>query len=51
MRRSVTRTICSDEAGKIKPTISERFSLADGGKAIARLAERQAMGKVVVLVD
>jgi NADPH:quinone reductase-like Zn-dependent oxidoreductase len=41
----------SYETGKIRPTISERFSLADGGKAIAGLAERKALGKVVVLID
>ena len=36
--------------GKIKPEISERFPLAEGGKAIERLASRQAMGKLVVEV-
>jgi len=34
--------------GKIKPVISERFPLAKAGEAIARLAGRKAMGKVVV---
>ena len=30
--------------GKIKPFVSERFSLADASKAIAHLASRKAMG-------
>ncbi len=36
--------------GKIKPHISGRFTLADGGKAIQHLMDRKAMGKVVVVV-
>jgi NADPH:quinone reductase len=34
--------------GAIKPLVSERYPLARAGEAIARLAARQAMGKVVV---
>jgi NADPH2:quinone reductase len=37
--------------GAIKPQISERYPLEQGGKAIARLATRGAMGKIVVTVD
>ncbi|WP_352862452.1 zinc-binding dehydrogenase [Mesorhizobium sp. M0802] len=37
-------------AGKIKPHISERFSLARGADAIGRLAARKAIGKVVVAI-
>ena len=37
--------------GKIKPFVSERFPLAEGARAIARLANREAVGKVVVTVD
>jgi NADPH:quinone reductase len=37
--------------GVIKPQISERYPLERGGEAIARLATRQAMGKIVVTVD
>src|SRR5581483_3399267 len=37
--------------GKIKPFVSERFPLARGGEAIAHLASRKAMGKVVVTMD
>lgn len=38
-------------AGKIKPYVSERFPLARAGEAIAHLASRKAMGKVVITVD
>lgn len=37
--------------GRIKPTVTERFPLARGGEAIARLESRQARGKLVVTVD
>ena len=37
--------------GKIRPHVSETFSLADSGKAIAHLASRKAMGKVAVTMD
>jgi NADPH2:quinone reductase len=37
--------------GKIRPHVSETFSLADSGKAIAHLASRKAMGKVVVTMS
>ncbi len=37
-------------AGKIKPRISARFPLARAGEAIALLAERAALGKVVVTI-
>jgi NADPH2:quinone reductase len=37
--------------GKIKPYVSERFPLARAGEAIAHLASRKAMGKVVVTND
>lgn len=36
--------------GKIKPHVSEIFDFADGGKAIAQLANRTAMGKLVVRI-
>lgn len=38
-------------AGKIKPHVSERFPLERAGEAIAHLASRKAMGKVVVTID
>ena len=34
--------------GRIAPKVTETFALADGGKAIARMAARQVIGKVVV---
>ncbi len=36
--------------GLIRPRISERFPLAQAGEAISRLASRQALGKVVVMI-
>jgi NADPH:quinone reductase-like Zn-dependent oxidoreductase len=36
--------------GKIKPRISETFPLEKGGIAIARLGDRKAVGKLVVLI-
>jgi NADPH2:quinone reductase len=38
-------------AGKVKPFVSERFPLARAGEAIAHLANRKALGKVVVTMD
>lgn len=37
--------------GKIKPRISKRYTLADGGKAIRALMDRTATGKLVVVMD
>ena len=37
--------------GKIRPEVSERYPLARGAEAIARLASRQAKGKIVVTID
>lgn len=34
--------------GKIAPRVTETFALADGGKAIAKMADRLAIGKLVV---
>jgi NADPH:quinone reductase len=36
--------------GKIKPAVTERYPLARGGEAIARLGARAARGKIVVTV-
>jgi NADPH2:quinone reductase len=38
-------------AGVLKPRISARYPLARGGEAIAQLASRQAVGKIVVTMD
>ncbi|MHB9878706.1 NADPH:quinone oxidoreductase family protein [Pacificimonas sp. ICDLI1SI03] len=35
-------------AGKLKPHVSKRFPLADGGKAIRWMMDRKAMGKVLI---
>lgn len=37
--------------GRINPRISERFPLERGGEAIAMLADRKAVGKVVVTME
>jgi NADPH2:quinone reductase len=37
--------------GTIRPVISERYPLAKAGEAIAKLASRGAMGKIVVTMD
>jgi NADPH:quinone reductase len=37
--------------GAIRPVISERYSLPRAGEAIARLAARKAMGKIVVVME
>src|SRR3546814_3312357 len=34
--------------GRIAPRVTETFALAQGGEAIARMAARQAIGKLVV---
>ncbi|MEN3749423.1 NADPH:quinone oxidoreductase family protein [Sphingomonas sp. HF-S3] len=38
------------EQGRIGPRVSETFAFADGGKAIAKMAARGAIGKLVVTV-
>jgi NADPH:quinone reductase-like Zn-dependent oxidoreductase len=37
--------------GKIAPKISRTWPLAHGGEAIAHMAARQAIGKLVVTAD
>jgi len=39
------------ERGLINPEISERFALADAAQALARIASRQATGKIVISVE
>jgi NADPH:quinone reductase-like Zn-dependent oxidoreductase len=39
------------EEGKIAPRISRAWPLAEGGAAIAHMAARQAVGKLVVTMD
>src|SRR5271170_5148074 len=37
--------------GRIKPAVTERYPLARGAEAIARLASREARGKIVVKIE
>ena len=37
--------------GRIRPHVSKQYALADAGQAITDLAERRAMGKIVVTID
>ena len=39
------------QSGKINPKVSATFPLERGGEAITMLAERKAIGKVVVTMD
>ena len=50
-QRNVKELLDLYAAGKIRPHVSEHFPLARAGEAIAHLASRKAMGKVVVMVD
>ena len=50
-RQSVAELLDLYAEGRVKPFISRRFPLAQGADAIAHLASRQAMGKVVVTID
>ena len=38
-------------SGKIKPHVSKRYPLAEAGQGISDLAERRALGKIVVMID
>ena len=38
-------------SGEIKPHVSKRYSLAEAGQGISDLAERRALGKIVVMLD
>ncbi|MGI9169258.1 MAG: NADPH:quinone oxidoreductase family protein [Caulobacteraceae bacterium] len=49
-QRNVAQLLDLYAAGKIRPYVSERFPLERAGEAIAHLASRKAMGKVVVTV-
>jgi NADPH2:quinone reductase len=49
--RSVAELMALYERGSIRPLVTERFPLHRAGEAIARLANRQAAGKVVVTME
>lgn len=50
-RSQVEELFALMKEGKIDPLISETFPLERGGEAIARLESRQAVGKLVVMID
>ena len=50
LRQQLALLVKLYEAGKISPLVTERFPLMQGGQAIARLANRQVVGKIVVQV-
>ncbi|MEP6967775.1 MAG: NADPH:quinone oxidoreductase family protein [Pseudomonadota bacterium] len=50
-QRNVQELLDLYAAGKIRPHVSEHFPLARAGDAIAHLASRKALGKVVVTID
>jgi NADPH2:quinone reductase len=37
------------KAGRIRPTISARYSLAEGREALRHVFERRAVGKVLII--
>src|SRR3546814_11686221 len=45
-RANIARLFQLWEQGKIKPRVTETFTLADGGKAIAKLGDRSAVGRL-----
>jgi NADPH2:quinone reductase len=50
-QRNVQELLDLYAAGKIKPHVSARFPLERAGEAIAHLAARKALGKVVVTIE
>src|SRR3546814_791373 len=49
-RQHVTQLLRWWEEGLIRPRIDRVYALAEGGHALARLASRSAIGKVVVSI-
>jgi NADPH2:quinone reductase len=50
-RRNIAELLRLCAAGKLRPLISERYPFEQGGAAIARLASRCAIGKIVVSIS
>ncbi len=48
---NITRLFRMWKDGKISPRVTETFPLEKGGDAIAKLADRSAIGKLVVTID
>ncbi|NLS74772.1 NADPH:quinone oxidoreductase family protein [Bradyrhizobium brasilense] len=51
LSRSAAKLLELYEGGKLRPCISARFPLAEAGDAIAQLAARKVIGKIVVNID
>jgi NADPH2:quinone reductase len=49
-RQDMAELFALVDAGRLKPVISGSFPLTRGGEAIRQLADRKAIGKVVVTV-
>lgn len=49
--QNIAEMVAMYEAGKIRPHVSAHYPLAEAGQAIRDLAERRAMGKIVVMID
>ncbi|HUZ11661.1 MAG TPA: NADPH:quinone oxidoreductase family protein [Caulobacteraceae bacterium] len=50
-QRNISELMALYGAGTIRPHVSEHYPLSRAAEAIAHLASRKAMGKVVVMVD
>jgi len=49
--QNIAEMVAMYQAGKIRPHVSAHYPLAEAGQAIRDLAERRAMGKIVVMID
>jgi len=49
--KNIAELLALYAAGKVRPYISGSFPLARAGEAITHLAERKALGKVVVTME
>ena len=50
-KKNIEELVAFYAAGKIKPHVSKHYPLAEAGQAIRDLAERRALGKIVVTMD
>ncbi len=50
-KQNIEELVAFYAAGKIKPHVSKHYPLAEAGQAIRDLAERRALGKIVVTMD
>jgi NADPH2:quinone reductase len=49
VRVEIEELLALYQAGAIRPHVTARFPLAQGGDAIAAISARQALGKLVVV--